>query len=285
MKKRLSVTTDCTSDLSDDIIEKYDIKTLAYNIHTERWCFRDKEEISARNVLEHISAGGTATSEAPSTEECIRFFSEQLEKSENIIHICMSSEIGLSYRNCCEAMKTMEDKAERIWLFDSSQLSTGTGHIVIKACEMAEKGMSPVEIKKELERYRNKVSTTFLVKNADYLYTNRKVSALMKKICSVFGIHPVIEIRKGKMMLKKLYRGDYEKAELRYITSELKNAQKAVKDRLFITHAGCSFREIETIRKRAERISSFRDICITEASAAVSSNCGPNTVGVIYVRE
>lgn len=285
MKKRLTVTTDCTSDLSDDIIERYDIRTLAFNIFTERWCFRDRDEISALNVLEYISEGGTARSEAPNTEECISFFRKQLEDSEMIIHICMSSETSQSYRNCCEALKNMEDQAANIWLLDSRQLSTGTGHIVIKACELAERGMPPEQIKRELELYRNRISTTFLVKNADYLFQNGKVAAPVKKFCSLFGIHPVIEMKNGKMKVKRIFRGDYEKTELKYIASELRNIQKINRERLFVTHAGCSFREIETIIKRIERISSFRKICITEASAVVSSNCGPNAVGVIYVRE
>ncbi|MCQ2465152.1 MAG: DegV family EDD domain-containing protein [Oscillospiraceae bacterium] len=285
MKKRLTITADCTCDLSDEIIEKYNIKLLPFNILTERWSFRDRDEITARNVLDYISSGGQARSEAPGTEECIRFFSEQLDHAEKIIHICMSSEASLSFRNCCQAMKEMDDKAANIWLLDSKHLSTGTGHIVIKACELAEKGIPPEKIKKELEIFRERISTSFIVRNADYLYNNKKAGLFLRKVCSLFELHPVIVMRNGRLRLKKIYRGDYEKAELRYVTSELKNNQKIDNERLFITHAGCSFREIETLRKRIERITSFKEICTTEASAVVSSNCGPNSVGVIYVRE
>ncbi len=289
MKRRLSVTADCTCDLSDKFLERYSVETLAFSIITERGCFLDREEITAGNVFEHITSGGSARSVAPDTDECISFFKKQLEKSEMIIHICMSSDISLSYRNCCEAMKIIGDDAQKIWIFDSRQVSTGLGHIVLRACELMEKNLDPAEIIKDLTVYRSRVMASFIVQSSEYLTGNLKINSYLCKMCEVFGCHPVIAVVNGKLKMKRFYRGDFMTSELKYIKSELKNAQKndpkADTLRVFITHAGCTFREIDTLFKRVEKSRVFRNISITEASAVISSNCGPHTVGLLYVTQ
>ena len=54
--------------------------------------------------------------------------------------------------------------------------------------------------------------------------------------------------------------------------------------RLFITHADCSVRTISKIKAEVEKLCRFDEVMVTKASATVSSNCGPETVGVLFVR-
>lgn len=284
-RKKIAVTTDCTSDLSDSLLDKYGIGIIYFKVVTDSGCFRDLDEITAVNVLEYIESGGNARSLVPETNECIRFFTDQLKKCEEMIHITISSEISNSYRNCCEALKIMGDDAKRIKLFDSRTLSTGTGHIAIRASKLAAEGKTSEEIINDLEEYRHKVSTSFLVKNADYLYNNGKVNENIKKICDLFGIHPLLEIKNGKIHLKRFWGGNYENAEVKYISSSLIKSDNIDPERVFITHAGCSVREINAVKKILEKTGKFKNIYVTEASATVSSNCGPNTIGIIYIRK
>ena len=288
MKKKIQITADCTSDLSDELLKQYGIGTLPFSIITERGCFLDREEITANNVFEHMRSGGSIRSEAPSVDECIRFFTEHLEKAEYIIHICMSSEISRSYRNCCEAMKIMGDNAKNIRIFDSKHLSMGTGYIVMKACFLAECCSSPDKIITELTEYRSRVVTQFLIKDLDNLRRNGRVGSVTYKLCTLFSIHPVFELRHGRMVAKKFYKGDYQNAELKFISSIIRKVRKSQNtdpERVFLTHAGCLFREIDIMHKRFEKSELFKNVCVAESSAAVSCNCGAQSVGVIYVKK
>ncbi|MGN0692774.1 MAG: DegV family protein, partial [Oscillospiraceae bacterium] len=55
------------------------------------------------------------------------------------------------------------------------------------------------------------------------------------------------------------------------------------KKRLFITYAGCSVKTVSEISAEAEKLCKFDEVIITRASATVSSNCGPGTLGVLFV--
>lgn len=284
-RRKIAVTTDCTSDLSDSLLDKYGIGIIYFSVVTDSGCFCDCDEITSMNVLELIEAGGSARSLAPDTNECIRFFTEKLKNCEELIHITMSSEISYSYRNCTEALKIMGEDAKRIKLLDSRTLSTGTGHIAIRASKLASEGKTSDEIIEDLKAYRSRVSTSFLVRNADYLFANGKVSEHIKKICDLFGIHPLLEIKNGKIHLKRFWSGNYENAEIKYITSSVSKIENIDPERVFITHAGCTVREINAAKKILEKNGKFKNIYVTEASATVSSNCGPNTIGIIFIRK
>ena len=69
------------------------------------------------------------------------------------------------------------------------------------------------------------------------------------------------------------------------IRKKLRNSDKIDKTRLFITHAGLPAKSIEAIKSEINKLCSFEEITVTKASATVSSNCGPGTVGVLFVKK
>ena len=183
------------------------------------------------------------------------------------------------------AVEQMGDLGKRVHIFDSGHLSTGIGHLVIKAAKMVREGVSDSEkILAELENMRSRVSSSFMADTADYLYRNGRVSKFVQSICSVFNIHPVLAMKNGFLTLKSIQIGNYEKSALRYVRKELKTPGIKT-DRLFITHAGCTASDIKLIKYEVNRIMKFDSIIVTKASATVSRNSGPRTFGLLYVKD
>ena len=135
-----------------------------------------------------------------------------------------------------------------------------------------------------LEDIKDKISTSFIAKNADYLYRTGRVSKFVKDACMTFRVHPVLGMKNGMMKLKSAYIGDYEKAVLRYARKEVRIAEKIDKKRVFITHAACSIKLISAVKKEITKKCGFEQIIVSNASATISSNCGADTIGVLWVR-
>ncbi len=285
MDIKTMITTDCTCDLPDEMLEKYGIDMIFFYIYTENGRFRDRDEITALNVFEHMVKGGKTETGAPSTEEYVEYFRAKLEKAEQIIYIPISSGISLAYENSLKAKQLLNEDGKRIHIIDSKHLSTGYGHIVLCAAKLAA-AEKPIEyIISETEKLISRVSTTFIVRNADYLFKNGKVSKNVQKLCSVFNIHPVLQMKNGDIGVKRVFIGNYKKAQINYIKSEMKHHEKIDKQLLFITHAGCTVKELADVRKEINKYCTFEQTITTTASATISSNCGPHTVGVLYVTE
>ena len=54
-------------------------------------------------------------------------------------------------------------------------------------------------------------------------------------------------------------------------------------DRVFITHSGISQERIDLVKREVEKTGLFREIFVTRAGCTISSHCGPNTLGVLFM--
>ena len=283
MKKQLAITADCVCDLSDDMLDDLAIKVIYFYITTDNGCFKDMDEITAGNVVEYFARGGKfINTDAPEVEEYEELFEKVLRNSEEIIHITIASKLSRSYARATQAAKKF---AGKVHVFDTGHLSTGIGHLVIKAVEMAQEGKNASEILEILESKKDKISTSFIADKVDYLYRNGRVNKAVMLLCSTFKIHPVLTMKGGYLKIKTVYIGNYEKCVLRYARRELKKAAGIEKKRVFITHASCPLRIINKVRDFMTSQCPFEEIYVTDASATITSNCGANTLGVLFVRE
>lgn len=283
--KRIGITVDCVCDLPDKYLKTNDIDVVFYYITTSTGRFKDGDEIAPENILEYLENGGTKSeTRPPSPEEYRAVFDNALRRYEEIVHFSLSDKLDGPVQNAMDAIKTMGDSGKRVTVIDSENLSTGMGHMIMKAVEMRDTGSSSAEIAQAAEEMKKVISTTFITKNVDYLYRNGRVNKVVKNLCGILHIYPVLTVKNGGLTLKTIKMGYYEKAMMRYIRSELKNNNKIDKKRLFITHAGCPVRTISKIKAEVEKLCRFDEVTVTKASATVSSNCGPETVGVLFVR-
>lgn len=284
-KQKVGVVAECVCDLPKSYMREHNIDILYFLIETDNGIFTDTDEITAENILSYMQAGGIKSkSSAPAPEVYKSAFEKKLDKYDEVVLVTISSEISFSYANAGKAALEMGGRGKRVHIFDSGHLSAGLGHLVIKAVETAESGLSANEIIKELEELRDRVSTTFIAESTDFLYRNGRVSEKVKKICETFDIHPVLTMKNGKIVLKSVCFGRYEKACARYIRRELRNPDKIDKKRAFLTQAGCSVKMLERIRNEIHGRCCFEKLIQTKASATISSNCGPGSFGIFFIR-
>ena len=282
---KIVITTDCVCDLPEEYLKSSDVDVIYFYISTAKGRFRDRSEISSENVLDYLeNIGGKATSEAPTVEDYISFFRENIVKGDELIHITISSVISCSYENAVKATELMGDAGKNIHVIDSRHLSTSIGILTIKAVELRNEGLECSEICDALYELIPNISTTFIVNTTDYLYQNERISKTVNTICKLFKAHPVLVMKDGDISLKNIRFGNYEKAYVRYINSELRNISKINRKRIFITYSGLSKKETDSIKKHVEECGCFTEIITNKSSATISCNCGPKSFGILFTK-
>lgn len=286
-RPRIRILAECICDLPKSWLLEHNVDIVYFSVETDSGVFADTSEITSENLIEYIISGGKKTlSIVPSPEEYRVIFEQNLAKYDEIIMVTTSRKISVAFERAQKALDGMDaEYVRRIHLFDSWHLSSGMGHLVVKAVEMAESGASVDEILSALEVLKNKVSTSFIAESVDFLYRNGRVSEKAKKICTAFDIHPILEMKDGALVMKSVTFGSYRKACVRYIKQTLRNPKTIEKNAAYITHAGCSTKMIDFIKGEAEKVFSFDNLTVTKASATISSNCGPNTFGILFIRK
>ncbi len=284
--QKTGIVAECVCDLPKSMLDELDIQIVYFLIKTESGVFTDTNEITADNIWEYMQVSGKAPmSSAPSPETYQDIFTQSLKKYDEVILVAISSGISASCANAEKAVCNMGKNGEKVHIFDSGHLSTGLGYLVIKAAQMAADGAAAAKILYELGELKTRVSTTFVVDSVDCLYRNGKISGQVKKICDRFHLHPVLVMKNGILTLKSVLFGNYEKVCVRYLARELKYPGKIDRTRLFLTHAGCSVKKIERLKEEIMKRCQTEELIVTEASATVSSNCGPNAFGVLFVKK
>lgn len=282
----LGISTECVCDLPISMVEKHNIEMIYYSVVTEHGVFRDRDEISPENVYEHMDNGGQkAESKTPSAREYEAFFKDLLNKYDKIIHITISSGIDEdAYKNAYLAKERLNKLGERVDIIDSLSISSGMGLVVYKACEYRDMGWKPDKIYNELIGYRHKISTSFMMHDLWYFYLNDRVNLWLVKLCKLLNVRLVMVLKEGKMKLGRIYFGNFNSVAKWYVKDRLFLKNNIVKEKIFVTHAACNSKLLAGIKYEIEENVQFKDIIINKASATVSSNCGPSTFGLLFVK-
>lgn len=280
---KIAITTDCVCDLPQGYLAELGVEMIYFYITTDHGCFRDIDEMTSVNVVEYFNNGGQHIGTAsPGVNEYEGFFRRVLNKHDEVIHLALGAAFDVSYHNATEAAESF---GGRVRVVDTEQLSTGIGHLVIAAAQLASGGMASDEIIKYITGMKDRVCTTFISERADYLYRNGRVSRFVMWLCDTFRLHPVLCVKGGELKLHGIKIGDYDRCVMRYVRSVLKRSSAIDPRELFITHSDCSTRTVNIVKHTASGCCHFDKVVVTKASATITANCGSNTIGVLYVKK
>ncbi|HQA47394.1 MAG TPA: DegV family protein, partial [Bacillota bacterium] len=243
--------------------------------------FRDGVDITPEDIFRYVDKEGkTCKTAAVSTYEYMSTFSELLTKYRAVIHISLGSEFSSSYQNAAAAAKNLKN----VYVIDSRNLSTGSGHLVYDAALMARDGLEPEEICRRLEETIPRIDASFVIDQLDYLRNGGRCSGLEAVGAKLLQIKPCIEVVDGKMTVGKKYRGSFDRCIKNYVKDRLFENKNIDHGRIFITHSDCSAQTVEMVRQAVSQYSHFDEVIVTGAGCTISSHCGPNTLGILYKR-
>ena len=281
--KRLSliITTDSVCDLPESLIREFGISVCPYYVCTEEGRFLDNLELSPDELLAHIARGKSGYSQPPDVEDYERFFAEKLTEAQNIIHITMAKHSSQGYYNAIEAAKSFEN----VTVLDSGHLSSSMGLSVLYAASMAENHVPKAEIVKTVKRLRHYISSAFIIDSTHMMCQAGKISKRIQILCDALLFHPVIVLRKSKMVVGGLKMGDFSHVARRYIRRTLMNRADIDRRILFITYAGMSKEQLQRIQTLAQQYCPFERVYLQKASSAIACNCGPGSFGLLFMKK
>lgn len=277
-RKKIIITSDCVSDLPRDLREKYDIRLMYTYIVTDKGSFQDTKEIGPDNIFRQLSEKKCYAASAP-VEEYEAFYAEVLTEAENIIHISLSSRVGISYENASSAAKEFY----HVNVIDAGHISCGEGLIVLYAANLAKNGCSVQEICKEIEQVKHRVETGFLFSTAKALYRSGYLDRMTTQICDYFNLYPVIKCKKGVLTMSGICMGKIDKARKHYIRRRLFFKKRINTDIVYVTYTGCTAEEQEEIIKEIKKRIDFKRVIMQRASVSSACNAGDRAIGIAYV--
>ena len=275
----IKITADSTCDLSKELMEENNIEILPLYVVKDGASYRDGLEITPQDIFDFVAQGNDPCKTAAVSEaDYADCFSRLSSQYDAVIHINISAEFSSCYQNACLAARQFSN----VYPVDSRNLSTGSGHVVMEAVRLVNMGLAAEDIVRRLQELAGRVEASFLIDSLEYLYKGGRCSSLAALGANLLHLKPCIEVVDGKM---KKYRGPFEKCLLSYVKDRLDGRDDLVKDRIFVTHTPCDAKTVEAVKKSVKQYGGFSQVVETQAGCTISSHCGPNTLGVLFIRK
>lgn len=282
MYKQITISSDSTCDLSQGLVNRYNIHILPMGVTLGDKMYRDGIDITPDQIYaHHEKTGQLPKTSAINIAESADFFAELTKDGSAVIHFTISSSMSATYNNARIAAEDFED----VYVVDAKNLSTGSGLLVLAAAEMAQEGMEAKEIAQKVSELADCVDASFVVDNLEYLAKGGRCSAVAAFGANLLQLKPCISVKNGAMGVGKKYRGKFEKTLLSYVADRLADAEDICLDRVFVTHAGCDADIVESVVNAVKGTLPFKEVLVTRAGCTVSSHCGANTLGVLFIRK
>ena len=279
---KIYITSDSTSDLSPEIRERFNIKTIPLFVSLGEKNFVDGVDIVPEDIYDYYNKTGKLPKTASTNiGEFAEFFRSIWDEDTAIIHFAVSSEMSSSFNNA----KIAAQEFSNIYVIDSRNLSTGIGLLMISAANMANDGMKPEEIVEKLNDIIPRVDSSFVLDNLEYLHKGGRCSAVAMLGANLLKLKPCIEVKNGKMDVGKKYRGKFGDVLKTYAKERLLDAGDIEQDFIFVTHAGCNMDDVMAVVDEVKKIAPFKEVFLTRAASTISSHCGQYTLGVLFIRK
>lgn len=279
----IRVTADSTCDLSPELLAQYGVETLPLYILHDGVEHRDGVDITPDGLYEKVRASGKLGSTAAvNVDDYLAFFSRLRESCETVIHFTISSAMS----SCCQNARIAAAEVGGVHVIDSRSLSTGIGLQVLRACELAQKGMAAEEIVAKITAMAGRVDASFIPDKLEYLKMGGRCSAAAALSATLLRIHPCIQVREGVMGVGKKYTGSHENVLMKYVKDRLAKLEEVDLSRVFITHSGMSDPVlVDKVKDAVLAIAPFEEVLVTRAGCTISNHCGPDTLGVLFCRK
>lgn len=276
------ITSDSTTDLSLELRERYNIKILPLGVTLGGKSYRDGIDITPDDIYEHHSkTGELPKTTAANMSDCMDFFKPFVDEGNAVIHFTISSEMSSTFNNS----RMAAEEFQNVYVIDSKNLSTGGGLLVVAAAEMAAKGMEAKAIVEEIEKLVPCVDASFVIDNLEYLHKGGRCSALAMLGANLLKLKPCIEVKNGTMGVGKKYRGRFGDVLKTYVSERIGDGADIDTDRVFVTHAGCKPEIVDSVLNQVKETGLFKEVFLTRAGCTVSSHCGADTLGVLFIRK
>ena len=276
---RIGISADSTCDLSKEYVAQHNIHITPISVVLGEEIKRDGVDVTVDQLYDYVATTGQLPkTSALNPEEYGQHFSKVLEENDFCIHFALSFEISSTGTNA----RLMASQMDNVYVIDTKSLSSGSALLIMSCVDKIAEGKDVQTIIKELESEVEKIQASFLVNTLKYLHKGGRCSGIALLGANLLKIKPRISLVSGKMEMTKKYRGNIESALIKYVEDILEEV-KPSKKRVFVTSSS----DMDCIPQIKQMLTDygFEEVIEARAGCTISTHCGKNTLGVLYIAE
>ena len=272
----IKILCDSMSDLPIEITRKYDIGIVPLTVIFNSKEYLDGETLTKDKFYKMLRDTDIMPKTSQATYVQFELEFKKYDENTEILYIAGSATASGTYQS---AMLAKNDGYDNVHIFDTQNISMGSGLFVIKACEMVEQGYPVEEIISTLEDLKTQVEVVFSVDTLEYLKMGGRISATKAVLGNLLSIKPILEVKDGLVAQKSQVRGKKQiystlaKAIVEKFGEDLTN-------RTIIIGCWDNTEDLVTLKEALEKEATIGTIYSVNIGCVICSHSGPGVIGI-----
>lgn len=271
--KNIILLADTGADLSQEQIEKFQIKLVNMHINMGGSSFSDRK-LTCEDIINYYKENKVlAQTSGANPYDFQQVFEEiRRESSDPILYVSISKDLSVSHKSAEIAAKDFDD----IYILDSGLVSIGTG-LLIKKLVAYIKDKGQVDVKEVMaygEELKKQIRLFALPQSLEFLKAGGRLSNSQYLGAIFLKIFPLLTIDQGKLVASKKFRGSFRKALISTIEEFFAGENIDLASIELLQSYGLRSRE-ENFIEDALKVFGLNDFNWTQAGPLISSHAGP----------
>ncbi len=280
---KIAIVTDSTSDIPDELIKEYGINVVPLYIHADGMEYKDKKDITNKEIYEMLYRDVSVKTSAPSPQDFLMIYKDIIENQK--INTILSINIGSKLSTTIDSARIAKNNFPQtdIEIIDSKTVTGSLGLIVLEAARLVKKWADKQKIKETIKMLIEKNFFMATVENFKYIFRSGRVQGLKSLLNIVLRIKPVLIIENGKIKVSKITRTRRSSIDAIIQGFKEKYSNKG-KTRVAIFY-GNDLDSVQYINQQLKNDSTLDidEIIFTEITPVIGTHTGPSVIGVAAV--
>lgn len=287
---KIKLMADSTCDLSQHILDQYDISIAPLVVNIDGREFKDRIDITPEEFYKELPTYKAApTTSMPTPESYLSCFRDaETAGHDEVLCINMSSGTSGSYQGAVLAkslyFEQYPESGIRIEVIDSVSMSHGTGWLIMKCARLREKGYTFDQLIAYCESMKYRIKHFLSVEDLQNLIRSGRISNTGAMIGKMLNIQPIMSMKDTKGVIVAKKRGHQH--VLRYYIEEfMKRVDEKESDFIIIGYTS-DIRKAENLKTQFLTETGFKgEVFIMQMGVAVGTHVGLNGLSMFFAEK
>jgi hypothetical protein len=285
-KWKIALVTDSTCDLSQDLIDNYQINMLPININFGENHYLDKVTIQPEQFYTLLEENKHYPKSAQVNEKAFtNLYSHLASHYDSVIAIHLSDKLSGTFNSSQKAAQAISKEFNKpISVINSRNLSGALGLVVLRAAKAIEEGYPHEKIVEMSESWVKKLKIFVSVRDIKYLIRGGRLSVTKGLIARILNINPIVSIdESGKaIVFDKAFN---QKANMEKVMGHIRRlSQEKTIWNYIVLHAN-NHEAAEWYSEKMEALTSRSPASVVNISPIIGANAGIGAASVALLFE
>ena len=280
------IVTDTSANLTDEVVEKYDLAVLPLTFMidgVQRKSYNKHEKSNLPAFYKEMREGKVVTTSLPNLQDSKNELEEILKEGNDLLYIGFSSGLSGTYTAIDLILKELASSYEnsKIYSVDTLAAAAGQGLLVWTAAEMQEDGKSIEEVYRWVEDNKFKVAHWFTVDDLHFLERGGRVSKTAAFAGTMLNIKPVLHVdNEGHLIPMEKVRG--RKKSIDALVKHMEDTMNRPYDnKVLISHGDCED-EAQILKDKVIEKTGVNNVHINCLDPVIGAHSGPGTLALFF---